>query len=68
MKEKKAELLKLMKEYKMNKSTITGVMKLLQSEEDIQKTINYIKRQGSRMNDYQLRQYMAMILLWDKEE
>lgn len=61
------ELAKLMKEVKMNESTITGVLYLLKTQKDINKIIKYIQRNKDLITDHQLRQYMVRILLWDKE-
>ena len=63
----KDKLLKLMKELRMNKSTITGVMDLATTQEIIDKTINYIENNRKILTDHQLRQYMVQILLWDRE-
>ena len=60
------ELLDLMKETKMNESTIIGVMKLSTTPEIMEQVIKYIKRHKTYITDHQLRQYMARILIWDK--
>lgn len=67
MSESKAQLLNLLNELKMNESTITGAMRLLNEEEDIQKVIQHIQRNKKLITDRNLRQYIAQILLWDKE-
>ena len=64
---KKLELENLMKECKMNESTIKGVLRLLKTEEEMQMTIDYINKFKEIINDHQLRQYMMEILVWDKE-
>ena len=67
MSESKAQLLNLLNELKMNDSTITGAMRLLNEEEDIQKVIHHIQINKKLITDKNLRQYIAQILLWDKE-
>ena len=67
MNQKKQEIKNLLVRCKMKESTITGVMKLLKNEEDIEKTLNYIKRYKKILTDHQIRQYMMQILIWDKK-
>ena len=64
---KQKELLTLMQEVNMNESTITGVLKLLKTEEKINQTIDYIKKMKDIITDHQLRQYMMDLLVWSKE-
>ena len=59
----KEELLKLMKETKMNQSTITGVMKLATDNKTILLLIQYIMENKEIITNHQLRQYLAEILL-----
>ena len=56
MTEKEKQLLELMIETGMNKYTIAGVLKALETEEQIQQTINYIIRYKKMITDHQLRQ------------
>ena len=56
MTDKEIELTKLMIETGMNKYTIVGVLKVLETEEQIQQTIDYIIRFKKMITDHQLRQ------------
>lgn len=59
---------KVDEETKMNQSTIIGVMKLANTQERMQKVINYIKEYQTIITDHQLRQYMRIILIEELEK
>ena len=67
MTEKEKELTYLMIETGMNKYTIVGVLKVLETEEQIQQTINYIKRYKKMISDHQLRQEIVYEIAPPKE-
>lgn len=61
------KLKKLMVEHNMNFYTIKGVLKLLKTEEELSKTIEFIKRYSKMVDDHQLRQFIVRIKLWEKD-
>ena len=60
------ELLKLMIETEMDSYTIEGVLVLIQTKEEIENVLSYIKRYIKLITHNQLRQYIVKIN--DKEK
>ena len=55
------EMLKLMIETEMDSYTIEGVLVLIQTKEEVEEVLNYIKRYEKLITDHQLRQYIVKI-------
>ena len=55
------ELLKLMIETEMDSYTIEGVLVLIQTKEEIENVLSYIKRYIKLITPHQLRQYIVKI-------
>ena len=64
----KQKTLKLMRQIKMNHSTITGVLKLTKNKMINDKVINYINKYKMMMTDHQLRQHIAKLLMEELED
>ena len=60
------ELLKLMIETEMDSYTIECVLVLIQTKEEVEEVLNYIKKYEKLITDHQLRQYIVKIK--DKEK
>ena len=56
MTEKEIQLIHLMIETGMNKYTVAGVLQAVETEAQVQQTIDYIKRWKNLITDHQLRQ------------
>ena len=62
------ELLKLMIETEMDSYTIEGVLVLIQTKEEIENVLSYIKRYIKLITPHQLRQYIVKIKDREKKE
>ncbi len=56
MTEKEIQLIQLMIETGMNKYTVAGVLQAVETEEQVQQTIDYIEEWKDIITDHQLRQ------------